>query len=94
MTAALARLCEAHPGQSGIQLLDDGPAALAVRIALIRRAVTSIDVQYYIWRDDVAGRLLLDELAAAAVRGVKVRLLLDDFGCAAVEHLVAALPAE
>ncbi|OYZ13114.1 MAG: hypothetical protein B7Y35_14315 [Sphingomonadales bacterium 28-64-96] len=92
MTVALARLCDAHPGRSGVQLLDDGPAALAVRIALIRRAVTSIDVQYYIWRDDVAGRLLLDELAAAAARGVAVRLLLDDFGCAAVEHLVIALP--
>jgi putative cardiolipin synthase len=92
MTAALARLCDAHPGQNGVQLLDDGPTALAVRIALVRRAQASIDVQYYIWRDDVAGRLLLDELAAAAQRGVKVRLLLDDFGCAAVEHLVWALP--
>jgi cardiolipin synthase C len=92
MTAALARLCAAHPDQSGLQLLDDGPTALAVRMALIRRAQTSIDVQYYIWRDDVAGRLLLDELAAAAARGVRVRLLLDDFGCAAVEYLLAALP--
>lgn len=92
MTAAFARLCDAHPGQSGVQLLDDGPTALAVRIALVRQARVSIDTQYYIWRDDVAGRLLLDELAAAAARGVKVRLLLDDFGCAAVEHLVTALP--
>ena len=68
MTAALARLCDAHPGQNGVQLLDDGPLALAVRIALVRRAQASIDVQCYIWRDDVAGRLLLDELAAAAAR--------------------------
>jgi putative cardiolipin synthase len=92
MTAALARLCDAHPGQSGVQLLDDGPAALALRIALVRRATASIDCQYYIWRGDVSGRLLLDELAAAAARGVKVRLLLDDFGCDAVEALVARLP--
>lgn len=92
MTAALARLCETRPGKTGVQLLEDGPAALAVRIGLVRRARVSIDVQYYIWRNDVAGRLLLDELAAAAARGVKVRLLLDDFGCAAVEHLLAALP--
>jgi cardiolipin synthase C len=92
MTAALARLCDAHPGRSGVQLLDDGPAALALRIALVRRATASIDCQYYIWRDDVSGRLLLDELAAAAACGVKVRLLLDDFGCDAVEALVARLP--
>jgi putative cardiolipin synthase len=92
MTAALATLCSARPGRTGVQLLDDGPAALAVRLHIVRRARRSIDVQYYIWRDDVAGRLLLDELAAAAARGVKVRLLMDDFGCAAAEHLAAALP--
>ena len=38
MTAALARLCDAHAGQNGVQLLDDGPLALAVLIALVRRA--------------------------------------------------------
>ncbi len=80
MTAWMAPYCATHAGQSGVQLLSDGPAALAVRIALVRAARISIDAQYYIWRDDVAGRLLLDELVAAAGRGVRVRLLLDDFG--------------
>ena len=80
MTVDLARLCAAHPGQSGVQLLEDGPAALALRIALVRRAQRHIDAQYYIWRDDAAGQLLRAELAAAAARGVQVRLLLDDFG--------------
>ncbi|OSZ70890.1 hypothetical protein CAP39_08085 [Sphingomonas sp. IBVSS1] len=80
MTSDLARLCAAHPGQSGVQLLADGPAALALRIALVRRARASIDAQYYIWRDDAAGQLLRAELVAAAARGVRVRLLLDDFG--------------
>jgi len=91
MTKALASLCKDYAGRSGVQLLDDGPAALAVRIALIRRAQTSIDVQYYIWRADVSGLLLLDELAAAAARGVKVRLLLDDFGCWPVESRASGL---
>lgn len=80
MIEALARLCAAHPGGSGVQLLDDGPAALAVRLALIQSARHSIEAQYYIWRDDAAGRMLLDALAQAAARGVVVRLLLDDFG--------------
>ena len=90
MTEMLASLCDAHPGQSGVQLLDDGPAALAVRLLLVRRARSSIDAQYYIWRDDLSGRLLLDELVAAAARGVKVRLLLDDFGSPGFDRL--ALP--
>ena len=93
MTVALAQLCDAHPGRSGVQVLDDGPAALAVRISLVRRAQASIDAQYYIVRNDVAGRLLLDELAAAAARGVRVRLLLDDFGCAAAVPLLTGLPS-
>ena len=92
MTAALATLCTAHPGLSGVQLLDDGPAALAVRIALVRRARISIDAQYYIWQPDVSGRLLLEELAAAAARGVRVRLLLDDFGSPRIPPLLPDLP--
>lgn len=92
MTEALARLCTLHSGQSGVQLLDDGPAALAVRLLLVRRARESIDAQYYIWRDDVAGRLLLDELAAAAARGVRVRLLLDDFGTQGMDAQLGAMP--
>jgi putative cardiolipin synthase len=92
MTAALARLSEAHPGESGVQLLDDGPAALAVRLHLVRRARHQIDAQYYIWRNDVSGRLLLDELAAAAARGVKVRLIVDDVGTSGMDAVLAACP--
>lgn len=92
MTAALARLCSGHAGGSGLQLLDDGPAALAVRLLLVRRAVNSIDAQYYIWQDDVAGRLLLDELVLAAARGVKVRLLLDAFGSVGITKRAARVP--
>jgi putative cardiolipin synthase len=33
-------------------------------------AVVSIDAQYYIWRDDLTGYLLLDALMRAADRGV------------------------
>ncbi|WP_235927786.1 phospholipase D-like domain-containing protein, partial [Sandarakinorhabdus rubra] len=79
-----------RPGESGMQLLEEAGAALAVRLALVRRARATIDAQYYIWRADVAGRLLLDELVAAAARGVRVRLLVDDFGSAGLERL--ALP--
>jgi phosphatidylserine/phosphatidylglycerophosphate/cardiolipin synthase-like enzyme len=58
-------------------LLEDGESALAARINLIRAARQSIDVQTYIWEQDDAGKLVLDELVAAARRGVKVRILAD-----------------
>ena len=58
-------------------LLDGGGDALLARINLIRSATTTIDLQTYIFDEDDAGRLVLEELIAAARRGVRVRLLMD-----------------
>lgn len=58
-------------------LLEDGEQAMAARINLIRAATQSIDVQTYIWEQDDAGKLVLDELIHAARRGVRVRILAD-----------------
>lgn len=60
-----------------VTLLDDSEASLAARINLIRAAKTSIDIQSYIWDQDDLGQLALDELVAAAKRGVQVRILAD-----------------
>ena len=65
---------------SGLRLLRHGKDAFAARSSLARAAERSIDVQYYIWHDDLSGSLLLDELEAAARRGVRVRVLVDDIG--------------
>lgn len=62
----------------GLRLLDDNKEALAVRLALIEAAQVSIDAQYYQWRVDTSGKLLLAALLDAAERGVRVRLLIDD----------------
>jgi putative cardiolipin synthase len=88
---AIAGLEAAHPGLSGIQLLPDSLGSFAARVKLIRAADVCLDVQYYIWRDDVSGRLLLDELRQAADRGVAVRLLLDDNGIDDLDDELAAL---
>ncbi|MDA1074235.1 MAG: phospholipase D family protein [Proteobacteria bacterium] len=74
-----------HQGQSGAYPLGQGIEALAARVALARAAEKSLDVQYYIWHPDMAGRLLLKELLDAADRGVRVRLLLDDIGVGAAD---------
>ena len=54
-------------------------------------AQRTLDVQYYIWRGDTTGHLLLDELRRAADRGVRVRLLLDDGGTAGLDTQLGAL---
>ncbi|WP_290689445.1 MULTISPECIES: phospholipase D-like domain-containing protein [unclassified Haematobacter] len=68
----------AHPGMSGGALLFCGQDAFAARFESIRRATRSIDLQYYIWKDDITGNLLAGELLTAADRGVRIRILLDD----------------
>ncbi len=87
----LAPQIDLHPGLSGIAALADGRDALAVRTLLIRAAEASLDVQYYIWQADTTGWLLLDELRAAADRGVRVRLLLDDNGIPGLDDVLSAL---
>ncbi|MCW8346919.1 phospholipase D family protein [Vibrio sp. ZSDZ65] len=64
--------------ETGFYPLDKGHDALLARLAIIETAQSSIDVQYYIFRDDTAGNLIAWRLFEAAERGVRVRVLLDD----------------
>jgi phosphatidylserine/phosphatidylglycerophosphate/cardiolipin synthase-like enzyme len=57
--------------------LEGGESSLLLRLHLIRAAQTSIEMQSYIFDTDASGQLLLEELLAAARRGVRVRVLLD-----------------
>ena len=88
---ALAAPLALHAGLSGIYPLQDGRDAFAARAALADAAEQTIDAQYYIWRDDVSGRLLFLALRRAAERGVRVRLLLDDNNTAGLDALLLAL---
>ena len=62
----------------GVYRLDLGSDALGIRLGLIDRAERTIDIQSYLIRDDVSGNRIGLCLAAAADRGVRVRLLMDD----------------
>jgi cardiolipin synthase C len=64
--------------QTGVFPLDSGMRAFVARMAAIAVAERSLDLQYYIWRADSSGKLLMNQLLQAAERGVRVRLLLDD----------------
>lgn len=81
-TAPLGVLAAQHlhatNSASAFRLIDSGQAALAARMALIEQARHSLDIQYYIFRADTSGKLMMDALIRAAERGVRVRLLLDD----------------
>src|SRR5690606_940943 len=87
----VSQLRTGHGGLSGVHMLLDGQEAFAARALLARAATRSLDVQYYIWRKDLSGTLLLEELLDAAERGVRVRMLLDDNGIAGMDEALAAL---
>lgn len=75
-------------GLSGLRVLSDPLDAFVARIALIRQAEHQLDLQYYIWRPDTTGTLMLGALREAADRGVRVRLLLDDNGIGGADDLL------
>lgn len=81
----------AHGQQSGFRLLTLSANALLSRVALADHAKHSIDLQYYIFANDMTGHLLMQHLLAAADRGVRVRLLIDDNNFDDKDHLFEAL---
>ena len=92
LAQSIARETATHPDLTGIDPLADPLASFAARVDLIRAAQRTLDVQYYIWRNDLTGKLLLDEVRDAAERGVRVRLLLDDNGVpSSLDALLRAL---
>ncbi|WP_179106892.1 phospholipase D family protein [Variovorax sp. KK3] len=85
-------MADAPAGASGFRLML-GPGGLDARLALMRGAQRSLDLQYYHLHDDATGRLVLRELRDAARRGVRVRLLLDDLYTDGLEPLLEGLDA-
>ncbi|MBN8717699.1 phospholipase D family protein [Thermomonas sp.] len=72
-------------------ILDHAPDALLLRIHLIRSARRSIELQTYIFDEDDSAQLVMDELEAAAFRGVKVRILIDQLAALRKVETLAAL---
>jgi cardiolipin synthase C len=96
-TTRLGRIAQpmlkAHPGESGFLPLQNGIDALLARMVLAEMAERTLDVQYYIWHEDLTGRLFADALLRAADRGVRVRVLLDDVGARANDETLLSLDA-
>jgi len=88
---AADQLTDERQGETGLLLLPSGIESFAMRLAMVRNADRQIDAQYYIWEDDMSGRILLDEIIAAADRGVAVRMLIDDNPTAGLDPMWAAV---
>ena len=73
-----ASIAADHGGESGFLLLDRGRDALSWRLILADAAEKSIDIQYFLWKNDAAGKVMMQRMLAAAARGVRIRVLIDD----------------
>ncbi len=73
--------------------LFDGNDALGARLRMIETAESSIDLQTFLIKPDLAGSLMWLALYSAAERGVKVRLLFDDVFTTARDDQIASLNA-
>jgi putative cardiolipin synthase len=69
---------EQFEGQSGFYPLNEGMDALGIRLHLADIAQKSIDLQYFLMKNDTAGAVMANALLKAADRDVRVRFLLDD----------------
>ncbi len=89
--APLWRALEEKEQENWFHLLNEGPDALDWRLRAIDSAVSSIDLQSFLWNDDTAGKLVMGHLVSAADRGVRVRILMDDSFLFAIEDKANAL---
>jgi cardiolipin synthase len=80
--AAVARRLEQGEATfaSAVTLLDDGDATMKALEEKILETRHHIHLEYYIWEPDRVGTHFRDLLAAAARRGVEVRVLYDAMG--------------
>ena len=95
---ALGAVALAQSGAGGensprhfVLILDEGGDALLARLNLIRAARDRVDLQTYIFDKDDSARLVIDELLAAARRGIRVRVLIDQLSAINDLHILAAL---
>ena len=80
-----------HPGKSAFRIINVGVDGFLMRLEMIDSAERTLDLQYFIFREDESGHLLSDALVRAANRGVRVRVLVDDGDTVAGDEQLLAL---
>lgn len=69
-----------------VRTFTDGYQMFQSLLEAIERARHHIHLQFYIFEDDAAGRMVSDALIKKAKEGVEIRLLYDDVGSWKVDH--------
>jgi cardiolipin synthase C len=82
-----------HQGNSAFRLLSVGVDGFLARAQMINAAEQTLDLEYYIFRQDETGQLLTEALLRAADRGVRVRVLVDDGDTLQGDEQIQALAA-
>lgn len=81
---AFARIADVPINQALAKFLDStdegAVRALGAKLWMIENAEYTVDVVYYILRDDLVGQALLGALCNAVQRGVDVRIMVDSLG--------------
>ncbi|AUX27791.1 cardiolipin synthetase [Sorangium cellulosum] len=77
---ALAGVGPVQTAQHALTLLPGMDAVLRSIFGDVERATRRVDVETYIYRDDVLGSSFADVMGRAAARGVRARLLYDPLG--------------
>ena len=80
-----------NDGFSGFYPLVSGNDAFGARLRLIELAERAIDAQYFLMKNDDAGRIFAEAFMRAADRGVRIRFLLDDVFTTVDDHMLAML---
>ncbi|MCL6730742.1 phospholipase D-like domain-containing protein [Sphingomonas hankyongi] len=74
-----------------LELIESGEARLEMLLELIAGAQESVRMLMYMFNPDRGGDVVRHALAAAAARGVEVKLLIDSFGSAATPQFFSEL---
>jgi len=90
----IARAAPADLAASGFHFLYAGTDALAARYAAADRAERSLDLQYYMLREDASTNVLMERVWRASQRGVRVRLLLDDMYASGRDYELRAFASQ
>ncbi|MCL6636657.1 MAG: cardiolipin synthase [Alicyclobacillus sp.] len=90
VAAAMRRQCGVAPARGRVCVLPDGDTTFASLLTALRAAKRSIDLDYYIFRDDAIGRTLCEVLQERARAGVQVRFLRDAVGSRAFPRRAVA----
>lgn len=67
-------------GGNQAEILKNGDAILGGMTGAIREARSTVNLEFYIFKDDRAGKIMAEALMEAARRGVEVRVLVDGTG--------------